>query len=39
MSGNNAYLSDYEIVAFAQGESDDEVEEYLRRTFDTARLK
>ena len=32
-------LGDYEVVAFAQGESDDEVEEYLRRTFDTARLK
>ena len=32
-------LGDYEIIAFAQGESEDEVEEYLTKTFDTARLK
>lgn len=32
-------LGDYEIIGFAQGESEDEVEEYLKKTFDTARLK
>lgn len=32
-------LGEYEVVAFAQGENEEEIEEYLKKTFDTARLK